>query len=63
MKLLMSIADKIQDFRSAEKITQEGVSRSGKIIYTTLGKIECGQVKNPIIKTLMRIARYSRNEN
>lgn len=51
-----SIAEKIKDLRSKLSITQEELAIKAGIPYTTLSKIESGQVKNPTISTLKKIA-------
>lgn len=52
----MSIGDKIQEYRKEKGITQETLAKLAGIPYTTLAKIESGQVKNPTINTLIKIA-------
>lgn len=50
------IAEKIRNYRSKLALTQEELAIKAKIPYTTLVKIESGQVKNPTVKTLKKIA-------
>jgi len=51
-----SIADKIKNLRDMLKLTQEQLAVKARIPYTTLMKIESGQVKNPTVSTLKKIA-------
>jgi len=51
-----SIADKIKSLRDTLKLTQEQLAVKASIPYTTLMKIESGQVKNPTVSTLKKIA-------
>lgn len=51
-----SIADKIKNLRDTLKLTQEQLAVKASIPYTTLMKIESGQVKNPTVSTLKKIA-------
>jgi transcriptional regulator with XRE-family HTH domain len=52
----MTIGDKIQKTRNDKGITQEALAQLAGVPYTTLAKIESGQVKNPTINTLIKIA-------
>lgn len=51
-----NIADKIKNYRTQLGLTQEELAIKAKIPYTTLIKIESGQVKNPTVRTLKKIA-------
>ena len=52
----IEIAEKIKEYRTKLNLTQEELAVKAKIPYTTLVKIESGQVKNPTVKTLKKIA-------
>ena len=51
-----NIADKIKNYRTQLGLTQEELAIKAKIPYTPLIKIESGQVKNPTVRTLKKIA-------
>lgn len=52
----MRIGEKIQKIRNKKGLTQEELARIASVPYTTLAKIESGQVKNPTINTLIKVA-------
>lgn len=51
-----TIGSIIQMYRKKIGLTQEELALKSGILYTTLIKIEGGQVKNPTIKTVKKIA-------
>lgn len=51
------IGRKIQELRKDKGLTQEDLARIAKISHATLLKIEQGQVKNPTVKSLIKIAQ------
>jgi transcriptional regulator with XRE-family HTH domain len=50
------IAKNIKKARNKLEITQEELAIEAKIPYATLSKIESGQVTNPTVSTLKKIA-------
>lgn len=50
------IAKNIKKARKTLDITQEKLAIKAKIPYATLSKIESGQVTNPTVSTLKKIA-------
>lgn len=56
MSKIQNIGDVIQKLRKEASLTQEELAIKSGIPYTTLIKIEGGQVKNPTIKTIKKIA-------
>ncbi len=56
MSKTQNIGDVIQKLRKEAKLTQEELAIKSGIPYTTLIKIEGGQVKNPTIRTIKKIA-------
>jgi transcriptional regulator with XRE-family HTH domain len=52
----MNVGEQIQKIRKAKDLTQDELAKLAEIPYTTLAKIESGMVKNPTIKTLVKIA-------
>ncbi len=56
MKKEDNIGTKIQGLRKEANLTQEELAQKSGIPYTTLIKIEGGQVQNPTIKTIKKIA-------
>ena len=50
------IGDKIKAWRKKREITQDALAKKANIPYTTLAKIESGVIKNPSIRTVMKIA-------
>ncbi|MFH1543241.1 MAG: helix-turn-helix transcriptional regulator [Patescibacteria group bacterium] len=53
----ISLGEKIKKLRNDKDLTQEELARKANIPYATLMKIENGQVKNPTIKTIYKIAK------
>jgi len=53
----MTIGEKIQKLRIKRRLTQEELAKKADLSYTTLIKIEGGQVQNPTIKTIQKIAK------
>jgi len=51
-----NIGSIIQKLRKEANLTQEELALKSGIPYTTLIKIEGGQVQNPTIKTIKKIA-------
>ncbi len=56
MKKQNLIGSRIQKVRKQRGITQESLAEKAGVPYPTLIKIENGQVKNPTIKTVKKIA-------
>lgn len=52
-----SIAKNIKKSRKKLDLTQEKLAIKAEIPYATLSKIESGQVDNPTIKTLSKLAK------
>jgi transcriptional regulator with XRE-family HTH domain len=50
------IGEAVNKLRNEQELTQEELAIKAGISYTSLVKIERGQVKNPTIKTLSKIA-------
>lgn len=50
------IGEVIQKIRKQRKLTQEELAVKADISYTSLVKIERGQVENPTIKTIQKLA-------
>lgn len=51
-----TLASKIKKARKDKDLTQEELAIKAGVTYTTLSKIESGQVTNPTINTLKKIA-------
>lgn len=51
-----TLASKIKKARKEKILTQEELAIKAGVTYTTLSKIESGQVTNPTINTLKKIA-------
>lgn len=52
----ISLGERIKKLRNEKVLTQEELARKAGIPYATLMKIENGQVKNPTVGTLKKIA-------
>ncbi|MBU0952793.1 MAG: helix-turn-helix domain-containing protein [Elusimicrobia bacterium] len=50
------IGHKIRKYRKLRGLTQDGLARKADIPYTTLNKIEIGDIKHPRIDTIGKIA-------
>lgn len=53
---LSILGRKVQEFRKLSGLTQEELAKKANISHATLIKIEQGQVKNPTVKSLIKIA-------
>lgn len=54
---MKTIGDVIQEIRKQKLLTQEELAIKAEISYTSLVKIERGQVANPTIKTIQKLAK------
>ncbi len=52
----ISVSKRIKYWRKEKGMTQDALSKSANIPYTTLAKIESEVVKKPSIQTIMKIA-------
>jgi len=50
------IGIRIKKLRAKAGLTQEGLSRKANIPYTTLTKVETGEIKNPSVRVTAKIA-------
>lgn len=53
----MKIGDQISAIRAETEMTQEEVAKASKLSIEAIGKIERGEVRNPGIETIGRIAK------
>lgn len=53
---MKTIGEVVQKLRQDKGLTQEELAVKAKVSYTSLVKIERGQVENPTIKTLKKLA-------
>ena len=56
MKKKYHIGQFIQKYRKTKHLTQEELSQKSGVSYTTLIKIEQGNVQNPTVKTIKKLA-------
>lgn len=53
----MKIGSQISNLRAASRMTQEQVAKASRLSIESIGKIERGEVRNPGIATLEKIAK------
>jgi transcriptional regulator with XRE-family HTH domain len=58
--LLMSISDRLSELRTKQGMTQEGLAKAADVSLSTIVKLESGDIGDPGVLTLYKVARALR---